>query len=161
MDTWNKIKAYLKTYFDTLYASLTSLNSHVSNTDNPHSVTAEQVLPDQTGEDGKYLQTDGSVVSWGTVAGMGITRTIITTSGSVTAGASILTDYVYLVAGAHTVTLPTAVGNSNKYTIKNNHTENITVDTTSSQLIDGALTISINPGDSVDLKSSGTEWFIT
>src|SRR5688572_4863623 len=63
-------------------------------------------------------------------AGGGITRTIVVTSGNVSAGATASTDYVYLVAGAHTITLPTAVSNTNRYTIKNNHSAAITVDTT-------------------------------
>lgn len=90
----------------------------------------------------------------------GITRTIVVTSGNVTAGSTASTDYVYLVAGAHTVTLPTAVSNTNLYTVKNNHSVNITVDTTSSQTIDGTLTISIPPGAAVGLISTNSAWSI-
>lgn len=90
----------------------------------------------------------------------GITRTIVVTSGSATMGASASVDYVYLVAGAHTMTLPTAVSNTNRYTVKNNHSAAITVDTTSSQTIDGTTTISINPQSSVDIISNNTNWFI-
>lgn len=38
--------------------------SHVSNMSNPHNVTADQVLPSQTGQNGKVLGTDGLSVSW-------------------------------------------------------------------------------------------------
>lgn len=89
-----------------------------------------------------------------------IKRTVVTTSGNVTAGSTAKTDYVYLVAGAHTVTLPTAVSNTNRYTIKNGHSANITVDTTSSQTIDGTTTISIAPDESVDIISNNTNWRI-
>jgi hypothetical protein len=92
--------------------------------------------------------------------GGGITRSIVVTSGNTTAGEASLTDYVYLVAGAHTITFPTAVSNTNRYTIKNNHSANITVDTTSSQTIDGTTTISIAPQESVDIISNNTNWNI-
>lgn len=92
--------------------------------------------------------------------GGGISRIVVITSGNVIAGATASTDYVYLVAGAHTVTLPTAVGNTNLYKIKNNHSANITIDTTSSQTIDGTTSISIAPEESVDLISDGTNWRI-
>lgn len=92
--------------------------------------------------------------------GGGITRSIVTTSGSATMGSTATTDYVYLVAGAHTMTLPTAVGNTNRYTVKNNHSAAITVNTTSSQTIDGTTSIQIAPEDSVDIISNNSNWFI-
>ena len=92
--------------------------------------------------------------------GGGITRSITVTSGNLTVGAVALTDYVVLVAGDHTITLPTAVGNTNKYTIKNNHSANITVNTTSSQTIDGTTSISLGPLESVQLVSNNANWFI-
>ena len=45
-----------------------NIQSHISNTSNPHSVTANQVLPSQTGNNGKYLTTNGTDASWGTVS---------------------------------------------------------------------------------------------
>jgi len=92
--------------------------------------------------------------------GGGTTRTVVVTSGNTTAGATAGTDYIYLVAGAHTITLPTAVSNTNRYTIKNNHSANITIGTTSSQTIDGTTTISIAPQESVDIISDNTNWRI-
>ena len=38
--------------------------AHYNNTSNPHSVTANQVLPSQTGNSGKYLSTNGTNTSW-------------------------------------------------------------------------------------------------
>lgn len=105
------------------------------------------------------LRADSGVVSVGT-DNAGITRSVVVTSGSATMGATALTDYVYLVAGAHTMTLPTAVSNLNRYTVKNNHSAAITVDTTSAQTIDGTTTISINPQSSVDIISNNSNWFI-
>jgi hypothetical protein len=92
--------------------------------------------------------------------GTGITRTVVTTSGNFTAGADISKDYVYFIAGAHTGTLPTAVGNTNRYTFKNNHSANVTIDGDGTETIEGAANISIAPGESVDLVSNNTGWFV-
>jgi len=92
--------------------------------------------------------------------GSGITRTVVVTSGSATMGSTASTDYVYFVAGAHTMSLPAASGNTNRYTIKNNHSANITIDTAGAENIEGAATISIAPEESVDIMSDGTNWFV-
>lgn len=106
-------------------------------------------------------KTSGTWSSWSAGASSGsIVRSVIVTSGATTVGSSLSTDYVYLVAGAHTITLATAVGNTNQYTIKNNHTVAITVNTTSSQTIDGTTTITINPQGSVTLISTGSNWSV-
>lgn len=83
----------------------------------------------------------------GVVAGLlddrGITRVINTITTTTTALGVSNTDYVYLCDGTFTLTLPTAVGNNSKYTIKNIGTGTITVNTTSSQTIDGSTLITI------------------
>lgn len=48
-----------------------NIQSHISSTSNPHSVTADQVLPTQSGNSGKYLTTNGTTASWATVATAG------------------------------------------------------------------------------------------
>jgi hypothetical protein len=90
--------------------------------------------------------------------GTGITRTVVTTSGNFTAGADISKDYVYFIAGAHTGTLPTAVGNTNRYTFKNNHSAAVTIDGDGTETIDGTANIQIAPEDSVDLISDNSNW---
>ena len=45
------------------------------------------MFPDQTGNNGKYLQTDGSIMSWATVSGSG---TVTNTGGALTANAVVL-----------------------------------------------------------------------
>lgn len=93
-------------------------------------------------------------------SGSGITRSVTVTSGNVTAGSSASIDYVYFVAGAHTISLPAASGNTNLYIIKNNHTANITVDTVGSETIDGTASISVAPEESVQIMSNGTNFNI-
>jgi hypothetical protein len=56
--------------------------------------------------------------------------------------------------------MPSASGNTNRYTIKNNHSAAITVDTAGAENIEGASSISIEPEDSVDVASDGTNWWI-
>lgn len=93
-------------------------------------------------------------------SGSGITRSVNVTSGNTNAGSSASTDYVYMVAGAHTISLPAASGNTNLYTIKNNHSANITVDTVGAETIDGTASISLAPEESVQIMSNGTNYFI-
>lgn len=88
------------------------------------------------------------------------TREVVVTSGSVTLGTFPGRDYVYLVAGAHTLSLPAAASNTNRYTIKNNHTAAITIDTAGAENIEGAASIQIAPEDSVDIISDGTNWWV-
>lgn len=102
------------------------------------------------GENGFELSTVSS--------GSGITRTIVSTSGSATMGSTASTDYVYFVTGLHTMSLPSP--NTNRYTVKNNHSANITIDTAGAELIEGAASISIAPGESVDIISDTTNWFV-
>lgn len=106
-------------------------------------------------------KTSGTFSAWSAgVSAGGISRSIIVTSGSFTAASAPSTDYVYLLAGAHAPTLPTAVGNTNRYTIKNNHSASVVVSTTSSQTIDGTTTITLAPQASVDLISTGANWSV-
>jgi hypothetical protein len=87
-----------------------------------------------------------------------VRRTVQTVTTATTLGAN--GDYVVFISGANgAVTLPTAVGNTGRYTLKNIHTADKTVSTTSSQTIDGG-TLTILPGDSVDVISDGPNWRI-
>jgi len=79
---------------------------------------------------------------------------------SITAGNSSSTDYVFLCTGICTVTLPTAVDNFNKYTVKR-LTATITINTTLSQTIDGSTSAQLLvDNQSVDIISNGTNWLI-
>lgn len=88
-----------------------------------------------------------------------ITRTVSAISSPATAGATASTDYVYLVSGTTTLTLPTAVSNTNLYTVKNTGSNTVTVATTSSQTIDGSSTITLPVANTaVGLISDGSNW---
>jgi hypothetical protein len=69
-------------------------------------------------------------------------------------------DSVFIVNGAYALTLPTAIGDKNKYTVKNNHSADITVYTNLGQTIDGSLTVSLIPNQSLEFISNGSNWFI-
>lgn len=55
---------------------------HRALTNNPHSVDETDILPDQTGNSGKYLTTNGSVSSWAAVAGGFTSFTVTGNSGT-------------------------------------------------------------------------------
>jgi len=82
---------------------------------------------------------------------------------SVTTTYSISSDdyFIECTSSTFNVTLPTAVGIAGKiYVIKNSDTGVITVDTTSSETIDGVLTKTLNQYDSVIFESNGVNWVI-
>ena len=103
--------------------------------------------------------TGSAVTARGNIGAFG--RSILSISSATTAGSNLYTDYVYFITGTTTITLPTAVSNTNKYTIKNiDSSLYTTVATTSSQTIDGSATVTIKPYTSLDFISNGTNWYI-
>ncbi len=98
----------------------------------------------------------------GAATGSGIVRSVTSVSTATTAGATAQTDYVYLVSGTTTLTLPTAVGNSNLYTVKNIGSNTVSIATTSSQTIDGSASPITLPvaNTSLNLISDGSNWRI-
>lgn len=112
--------------------------------------------------DGKLYSKNaaGTVIQLNSAsAGGGVSRSVNVVSTAATAGASASTDYIYLVSGITTVTLPTAVANTNRYTIKRTGTGLVTIATTSSQTIDGSTTASLKVQyGSLELISDGANW---
>ena len=72
-----------------------------------------------------------------------------------------LEDYMLDCSGTFTITLPTAVGFTGEYIIKNTSNGLITVDTTSSQTIDGDLTIQLIEDEVITLRSTNSNWLIS
>jgi len=87
-------------------------------------------------------------------ANVAVMRSLQSISSNTTAGNAALTDYIYLVSGTTTLTLPTAVGNTNRYTVKNVGVNAVTITGT----IDDSASITIQSNVSVDLISDGTNW---
>ena len=115
-----------------------------------------------TGTGVSSTNTNGDVTVTVTAgSGSGITRSITSITAATTAAATASTDYVYFITGTTTLTLPTAVSNTNRYSAVNNDpTLTTTIATTSSQTINGSTTITLVPGQSVDLISNNTNWSI-
>lgn len=88
-------------------------------------------------------------------------RIITSISINTAAAAAAKTDYIYICSAALTLTLPTAVGNTNMYTVKRSGTGNVTIATTASQTIDGTASLVLDTQwMSLDLISDNTNWVI-
>ena len=90
----------------------------------------------------------------------GITISINSVSADTAMGSTASTNYVYLVTGSHTLTLPTAVSNTNLNTVKNVGT--VTMATTSSQTMDNSAsgTVTLIPNQSLTFISNNSDWTI-
>jgi len=91
----------------------------------------------------------------------GITRTVGTIIVSSLLPAVADTDYVYFCVGTITIMMPTAVGNTNLYTLKNTGGGTITVIASGSETIDGAAS-AMMPISNMLLSfiSDGSNWKI-
>ena len=93
--------------------------------------------------------------------GGGISRSIFSISTNTTAGSSGNVDYIYICTAGLTLTMPTAVSNTNLYTIKNTTSSVVKILTTSSQTIDGATAYDLNKQyQAIGLLSDGSNWSI-
>jgi hypothetical protein len=127
---------------------------------NQFTSSLQGVVPASGGGTTNYLRADGT---WApAVSGGGLSRVVATVATNTAAGSLPNTDYVYYVNGAYTLTLPTAVGNTNLYTVKNISASVVNIATTSSQTIDGSSSpIQIKVQNvSLDLESDGSNWRI-
>jgi hypothetical protein len=115
-----------------------------------------------TPSNGEVLTYESSTSLWkNKPASGGFAKSINSVSINTAAGSTASTDYFYFASGTINITLPTAVGNNNNYVIKNVGTGVVTIDTTSSQTIDGSLTAPIRVQYlSLTLISDGANWNI-
>lgn len=104
----------------------------------------------------EYLMADGS-----TTIGSS-DRPVILVSINTVALAVTNTEYIYLIQNPVTLTLLTAIGNTNKYNIKNVSSGTVTIATYSSQTIDDTPSSIQLPVkySSLTLVSNGTNWVI-
>jgi len=92
----------------------------------------------------------------------GSTRSIESTAVSSTIGGVSGTDYVVIATAGVALTLPTAVGNTNLYTIKNTAASSVLVATTGGQTIDNDTNLILATRyTAVDLISDTANWNIT
>lgn len=146
------------------------------------SVAADTVSLDTTYTDGRYINTAGDTMSGSLsallaptedghltrkdyvdslVASAGRTRQVILISTNTTLAAAANTDYIYVCTQPLTITLPTAVGNTNMYSVKRTGPGLVSATTTASQTIDGQPSFLIfRRFQSVDFISDGTNWLV-
>lgn len=107
----------------------------------------------------------GDVTINASISGGGITRSINNISVNTTGAAASSTDYVYFCTGAITFTLPTAIGNTNRYTIISRGTQTLIIATTLSQTIafypsaPATTATIIQQGTVVEFFSDGANWW--
>jgi hypothetical protein len=118
------------------------------------------ILVDGTQGLNKVLVSDANGnASWAT-SSAGYARSFNNIAINTTGAAAANTDYYYFCTATLTFTLPTAVGNTNTYYIKVT-SGTLTINTTSSQTIDGSLTIVTSVANTAfTLISDGTNWQI-
>lgn len=106
--------------------------------------------------------TDLTIAATGGGGGSGVTRSISTVSVSSVIGEVALTDYVVVAGVGIQLTMPTAVSNTNLYTIKNKSTSSVLLVPNGSETIDGAANIILaTQYTSIDLSSDNANWQIT
>lgn len=88
--------------------------------------------------------------------GSGVARSILSIAVNTTLGSTASTDYVYFCSSTISATLPTAVGNTNRYTIINSGTDVITVVGTISGATNDVLYSQYEVGE---YQSNGTNWY--
>ena len=105
--------------------------------------------------------TANRVAQYGDITGgSGINRIIAAICANTTGAAVAGKDYVYSANGTFNYTQPTAISNTNRYTIINNGTGTITILLTSAQTISGLTSLVLYTGDSVDIISDNSNWLI-
>lgn len=167
-NTYLKVNGTAKGYLSTNQASSTSFGARVL------SLAAGDLVTWRSDASGTTLAsgTNGSLVNvfifkigqissgGGGGGGSGITRSIINLTSTLTAAAVALTDYVYLLGASAVLTMPTAVGNTNAYFIKNIDSSNKTISFTGGETGDGSSSLILTPNTALTLVSDNSNWRI-
>lgn len=96
-----------------------------------------------------------------TVEGVTVaTHSVVSVTGSQTLDGVAGRHYIVLLKSGAVPVLPTAVGNTSVYQVKNVHTAAITLSTTSSQTVEGQASLSIEPRECFTLVSDNVNWVI-
>ena len=72
----------------------------------------------------------------------------------------VATDYLLDCSGTFTITLPTAVGFTGEYIIKNTGAGLVTLDGDGTETVDSNLSIALNQYVTITVRSTGTNWII-
>jgi hypothetical protein len=111
-----------------------------------------------------FTSSAGTITFSSTSSGGGFARSINSFTTSTSAGSTASTDYVYICGstGNINLTMPTAVSNTNRYSIKQNSIGTLTIITTSSQTIDGVTGFVMSKQyQSIDLLSDNSNWIVS
>lgn len=112
-----------------------------------------------------YLNVNGSATAEqqlelpAATSGTLLARVVSSVTSTLTFANADGTEYVYLLKQGAIPTLPTAVGNTAFYRVKNTTSAPITL-LSAGGTIDGSTSISLRPDVSVDLVSDGTNYFV-
>jgi hypothetical protein len=121
---------------------------------------------DFTANDGSTISFNqtpqqGSVIEYVSFISGKSRRSINRVSSSLLAGSTPQTDYIYIATNPIVITLPSVVGNNNRYTIKNLSVGEVTIVSQSGQLIDGNISVKIiDQYTSIDLVGDSQNWII-
>lgn len=155
---WGQIKGTLADQTD-LSAALDSKASaeHATDTGNPHQTTANQVLPSQSGNNGKFLTSDGTDVSWTDALPTQSANTEQLSANKTLAPGSARFQFLEPLSASRSVYLPAAIDcNGKVFSIQN------TTSTTSSLNIlvySGTTLLStVCPRTTIDFVSNGSSW---
>jgi len=95
-----------------------------------------------------------------TVVTLPISRSILSITTATTLAGVAGIDYVVLIGAGGVPTLPTAVGNTSQYTLKNTSGGAVTPAVTAAQTIDGAVPASLANNATLRVISDGANWRI-
>jgi hypothetical protein len=91
----------------------------------------------------------------------GLTENVQSVAANGTDGSTAFYNYTYICTGTINRTRPTCVGNTNRYTMKNNGSGTLTITAAGGETVEGAASITVGPGDAVNLASDGvSNWIV-